>query len=105
MDRSHEIGYRRILAVRFSRIIGLDRFELGHVLGADQRGLVAEAAGGLEELAFVAAGGLGVDGEAVQSGLAGQAGKPAQEGFDRAGSVRDLVFDAAGGGIRLVLSV
>jgi hypothetical protein len=98
MDRSYEIGYRRIFVVGLAGVVGFGGLELGHVLGADQGRLVAEAASGVEELAFVAVGGLSADGEAVQSGLAGQTGEPTQEGFDRAGSVGNLVFDAAGGG-------
>lgn len=65
MDRSYEIGYRRVFVVCFAGVVGFDGLEFGDVLRANQRGLVAEAAGGLEELAFVAAGGLGANREAV----------------------------------------
>jgi hypothetical protein len=105
MDRSHEIGYRRVFVIGLAGVVGFDGLELGHVLGANQRGLVAEAASCVEELAVVAAGGLSADREAVQSGLAGQVSEPAQEGFDRAGSVGNLVFDPARGGASAVLSV
>jgi hypothetical protein len=89
--------HARIFMIGLAGVARLDQLELGDVLGADQGGLVTETAGGLEELALVAAGGLGADGEAVQSGFTGQPSEATQKGFDRAGSVRNLVFDAAGG--------
>lgn len=91
--------------VRFSSIIGLNRFELGHVLGTDQGRLVPETPGRAEELALVAAGGLGADREALQPHFAGQAGKPTEHGFDRAGLVRELILDAVGGGSSAILGI
>jgi biotin synthase-related radical SAM superfamily protein len=65
MDRSYEIGYRRVFVVGLAGVVGFGGLELGHVLGADQGRLVAETASRVQEFAFIAAGCLGADREAV----------------------------------------
>jgi hypothetical protein len=91
--------------VGFAGIIGLDGFELGDVLRANQRRRVTELPSGMKELAFVPAGGLRADPHAMEVDLLCQAIKAAEQRFDPIGLVRDRVLDAADRGPGVVFGV
>ncbi len=61
----------RILLVSLPCVVRFDDLVAGHVLGIDQRRVVAEAPGRLEQLLLVAAGRLAQHGEAAEAELAG----------------------------------
>ena len=64
------------------------------MLGADERGLVSEAAGALQELLLVAAGGLGQHAQRREARLVGNATAAGEHVLDVAGGIGNFVFQA-----------
>jgi len=103
-EPGHQVHHARVLVIGLACVVRFDFLELCHVFGADQRGLVAEAAGGLEELLLVATRGLSQHAQGREAGLLGDAFASCQDVFDGIGLIGDLIFDVEGGAVSLILA-